>query len=227
MAHRKRVSMTPLIAILLVTTICIGQASRPTKKANPKPSVSSSSFSCPDDGAKQACKSYDELLKAKDTSLPNSGYICFRRDMDEFFVISFFRPYFAKHWDQDLKAMVTDTNETQRGFGSVSTYKNGIEESGAMPALHFSGKWYAYTEGGLFKSDKINLKEQDDEDSNVGIVIDAEQFNAGYKYKNRRDKTVTYRLTVQLSTGRFTETFHEESEPSPFLEGTGRCIYQR
>jgi hypothetical protein len=227
MSQSKWFSWATAIIFLTFGGSCVGQTAHPAKKPAPKPQISSSSFACPDAEAQKACKSYDELLKAKDTSLPTEGYICFRENDDEFFVISVSKPYFRKRWDRDLKQMVVDDETTSPGRGSARTYKDGVEVSGMMPSLSFKGKWYPYPESGMFSSDEINFKKQDDSNRNVGVSIDENQVNVGYEYQNTSDKPFTYNLTIQRSTGRFSESFQEQSEHVPLLEGTGRCIYRR
>src|SRR5713226_4663421 len=122
-----------IVCVLIAGTVCAGQA--PPKKSAPKKPAEHSTFACPDAEAQQACKSYQELLKAKDTGLPTSDvYICFRKQADEFFVVYIPQSYFRRHWDQVLKQMVMD--ETKRpGVGFAQTYKNGVLDPAAMPFL--------------------------------------------------------------------------------------------
>jgi hypothetical protein len=214
-----------IVSVLVAGTICAGQA--PPKKSVPKTTAEHSTLVCPDAEAQQACRSYQELLKAKDTGLPaDKAYICFRKKVDEFFVVSFFTPYFRKHWDQELKQMVADQSQ-RPGYGLAQTYKDGVLSLSVTPALVFSGQWQPipYSESGIFVSDRINTMKQDQNDANVGVSIDESQVSIGYKYKNKNDKTTQYTLTIQRSTGRFTESFLEEAEKVPFLEGTGYCAY--
>jgi len=212
-----------IAAILTVGVVCAGQA--PPKKAAPKTPTAKPVFVCPDTEAQQACKSYQELLKARDSGLPaTNAYICFRKSADEFFVVTFNRPYFPKHWDKESKELVPD-DSARRGFGHAETYKDGVLDSTAMPSLSFSGEWLPlYPESGFFTSNKINGMDLDEKDPNVGVSIEDAQINIGYKYAYRAEKTITYTLTIQRSTGRFAESFKEEGK-FPFLEGTGYCVY--
>lgn len=208
---------------LIAGMVFAGQA--PPKKSVPKTPAEHSTFVCPDAEAQQACKSYQELLNAKDKSLPDDGYICFRQKMDEFFGISFTRPYFLKHWDKELKQMVSD-DTPHPGFGYAQTYKDGVLDSARMPSFNFSGQWrpIPLSESGYFTSDSFNFKKQDENDSNVGVSIEENQVNVGYKYKNTFDKTMQYTLTIQRSTGRFAESIREESEKVPLLQNIGYCV---
>jgi len=214
-----------LIVGVLVAAVCGGQA--PPKKPTPKTTVAKPTFGCPDKEAQQACKSYDELLKAKDPGLPvNNAYICFRKSADEFFVVTVNRPIFPKHWDKELKQMVPD--DTPRpGHGYAETYKKGVLDSTIMPTFNFSGQWQPlYPESGFFTSDKINGKNQDEKDPDVGVLFYDTQVNIGYKYANRLEKTITYTLAIQRSTGRFAESFLTEEDKFPFSESTADCVYR-
>lgn len=212
------------LVVLIIAATCAGQASQ--KKSEKKARPPASSFVCPDPEAQKACKSYQELLKAKDSGLPIEGYVCFQKNLDVFFVVLFSRPYFPRRWDKELKEMVVDTESNPPGHGYAQSYKDGIADSAVPPSLFFSGTWIPYPESGTFTSNEVNFKKQDTSDADVGVSIDETQFIAGYKYQNRFDKTITYKLTIQRSTGRFSESFQVESEKLPFSENSGHCIYR-
>ncbi len=228
LARQPRLSIlmgTVIIGGVLLAAICDGQA--PPKKAAPKTPAGKPAFVCPDAEAQQACKSYQELVKAKDPGLPDiRAYVCFRKSVDEFFVVSFGIPTFPKHWDKELKQLMPD--DTPRpGHGHAETYKNGVLDSTTMPTFNFSGQWESlYPDSSFFNSDKINGKNQDEKDPNVGVTIEDTQVNIGYKYANRMEKTITYTLTIQRSTGRFAESFLTEEDKFPFSESTGYCVYR-
>ncbi len=213
---------TFIVGVLIAGTVCAGQA--PPKKPAQNPRAAQPSFVCPDEEARQGCKSYQELLKAKDKSLPDDGYICFRKKEDEFFVVSFTTPFFTikPHWDVESKKMVMD--EPQSVFGYAQTYKNGVLDSTTMPTFDFSGQWKQRISGSAyFIPDKLNDEKQDDKD-HVDIYIDESQIIAQFKYQNPLDKTMHYTLTIQRSTGRFTESFRPESEKISFSEKIGYCV---
>jgi hypothetical protein len=217
-----------IVGVLIAGTVCAGQAP-PPKKAAParKAPAAQSAFVCPDAEAQQGCKSYQELVRAKDKSLPDHGYICFRRKEDEFFAVAFSTPYFSKRWDEESKQMVPD--ETPRkGIGYAQTYKDGVLDSSRMPTFNFSGQWkpMAYSESGVFISDVLNFKKQDENDNDVGVSIDETQIMVQFKYQNQLDKTMYYALTIQRSTGRFTESFRPESEKISLSENIGYCVYR-
>ncbi len=166
-----------ILALIISVLTTISAAQSIQKKPTQRRRAANPSFTCPDSEAQQACKSYAELLKAKDTGLPLDAYVCFRKSVDEFFLISFSQPYFRTKWDPDSKQMVVDYDYTPPGRGSARTYKNGIEDSSAMPSLFFSGQWYPVLEPeeGMFVSDKINSKKSDESDHDVGVSIDESQ----------------------------------------------------
>jgi hypothetical protein len=97
----RNIAMRPFIIVcaLVVGTVCAGQA--PPKKSAPKKPAEKPTFVCPDAEAQEACKSYQELVKAKDKTLPDDAYICFRKKEDEFFALTFSRNSFGKRWDEE------------------------------------------------------------------------------------------------------------------------------
>jgi hypothetical protein len=109
-----------LLTILLLPQAGYSQQPKPktaapasAPKTEPKPTpkpASENSLGCPDPKAKVACDSYWELKRAHDKGLEsslsnptNTTYVCFRPDVDQFFLVSFDKPFFRTHWDVDLK----------------------------------------------------------------------------------------------------------------------------
>lgn len=219
-----KIALVLLMSFGLVTA-CAGQVpkgqEKPARKAA-KPV--SPSFVCPDSESQKACKSYDELVKAKDDGLPSHGYVCFRKNQDDVFVISFSKPVFRTHWNADSKKYSFDDQQKLYGFGSAQTYRDGVQDDSVMPSLSFDGTWTILAGSPMFVSDQINFKSKDEKDKDVGVSIYDSQLIIVYKYQNKADKNMTYNLTIQRSTGRFSEHFQEEGEKLPFIEGTGRCI---
>src|SRR5437588_5399733 len=121
MTKGRRAAIILFVASVIAVTDA-HQTAKP-KKTAPKPHPKSSSFTCPDPEAAQGCKSYEELVKAKDNGLPDTGYVCFRKNEDEFFVIWFNAPFFKKHWDSELKKLVVDDDATAPGRGHATSYK--------------------------------------------------------------------------------------------------------
>jgi hypothetical protein len=215
-----------IVGVLIASTVCAGQA--PSKKPARKPPAAQPSFVCPDAEAQQGCKSYQELLKAKDKTLPDDAYICFRKKEDEFFAFTFSRSYFTvkPHWDAESKTFVLA--DPQIGIGYAQTYKDGVLVSTTMPTFNFSRQWKQtpFSESGIFISDELNSKKQDENDHDVGVSIDDTQIGVEFKYQNPLDKTMHYTLAIQRSTGRFTESFRPESEKIAFSESTGYCVHR-
>jgi hypothetical protein len=214
-----------VIAVLTIAVPCAGQTTAPPKKTAPKVRPAVPSFVCPDADAQQACKSYEELLKANDSGILNQDYVCFQKNQDKFFVVRFSKPHFSKKWDPDLKQMIVDSEAKSTGIGDVKSYKEGVQNLTMMPSLIFSGTWVPYPdpESGTFRADSVNFKKKQDDDP-VVVFIDESQFAIdGYKYQNTSGKTIIYNLTIQRSTGRFTEKFQDEPNNIPFSESSGHC----
>jgi hypothetical protein len=225
-----------LLLALLSAAVSFGQTGNAAKKSAPK-AQHASSFTCPDPDAEQACKSYQELVKANDAALYEDAYYCFRKKQDQFFFVWFSKPYFRKHWDSENKCMAPDDAATSVGRGSAGTFTNGVEDYSAMPRLVFKGTWSpwplsAQPDAGLFSSTSIRIAGHWNDDSGV-ISVDVTQFSIDrLKYQNTLGETIQYDLTIQRSTGRFTESFSkplqgDETKQVPFGEGTGRCIYRK
>jgi hypothetical protein len=194
--------------VFLIAVSCISQTA---KKQAPK---AQSLFVCPDAASKQGCKSYQELVKARDKGLPsNDYYVCFRKDLDEFFVVSFTKP--------PLK--VDGPTTLVPGVGYASSYKNGVDDSTTEPNLEFSGNWNQYG----FVANLINFEAKDEKDNVTGVVISESQFSATFKYASTKGETLVYGLTIQRSTGRFAESVRKDSEQMAFADNTGRCIYRK
>ena len=226
--------MRPLqsaISLLIVAASCAGQATPPAgKKPVPKSHTVHSQFTCPDSEAQQACKSYSELLGAKDSGLKDNdfqdtGYACFRKQVDEFFVVTFSKPSFQQTWDKDRKKFVIAKDAQQvPGTGWIQTYKDGVADSGTMPYLFFTGNWRPLFGYGLFASDTIDFEPEPGGKLAVVSINDTQLSVSGYKYKSKLDANMEYNLTMQRSTRRFSESFVQEGTAIPVVEKTGRCV---
>ena len=208
----RSVALMNLIVPLLVAGGCAAQTSRPTDMPAEKTQPTASAFTCPDPEAQKACKSYEELVKAKDTSLPNGGYACFRKEKDEFFVVLFTNPIF-------LPPKATD-----HGAGYAHTYEDGVQNPEVVPAITFSGTWHQVGGSASFDSKKVVPYVLAVGARQGSVSIDEGQFNLDLKYRNRLGKTVNYNLTIQRSTGRFSESFQQEPEKVPFATNAGYCV---
>ncbi len=208
-----------------------GQGSRESKETVLPRKPVQSSFTCPDSAAAQSCKSYGELLRAGDRGLPSEGYVrsyvCFRKHIDEFFSVWFTPPDFRKHWDAESQEMVIDDSASSVGRGGTSSYKDGVEDYRVQPNLAFKGKWTLLGHSVVFASEKL-LFVADNPGNDSVVSIDDRQFSiAKYQFKNSLGKTISYNLTIQLSTGRFSESFIEASKQVPFSQSAGYCIYAK
>jgi hypothetical protein len=210
--------------------------SAPQTEAKPKPKDRNpDSFVCPDPEAKKACASYEELKRANDPTLKeflsSSGraFICFRKNVDEFFLIRFDWPTYLsqRHFDRDLKKMVINDDATQTGYVHTVTFDNGIDNSVRVPGFTFKGTWTYFDEslGASFFQGR-NIFEKSDEDTSASpLSITNYQLEIDdYKYQNGENKTVHYNLTIQNSTGRYSESFRIEDEKIPFIDRPGRCL---
>jgi hypothetical protein len=187
-------------------------------------------FVCPDSEAKLSCKSYEELVKAKDQSLPSVSderYVCFRKSADEFFVIAFSAPRFEKIWNEKYKTVMTDPSATLDGTGYADSFKNGVESPQLLPSFFFTGTWRPYNDG-IFSASALDFEAIDfKRDPHSALDINRSQFSVSYKYKNTTKQDVIYKLTIQRSTGRFIESFHNAIGQETLSQNTGRCVYQK
>jgi hypothetical protein len=218
-----------LIALALVAThrlSAMQRAGSPTVAQKSAPSA----FECPDKDSAKACASFLELWRASDegvrpdVSANGVAYVCFRQPDDEFFVFSLDGPLFQMHFDPETKKRVPVDSAVSRRFGFVRGFKDGIAESSITPITMFSGNW-TYIGEPFFVATRINVTNipPEGDDSGSGINIDPWQVSAQLRYKSRLDKNIDYRLVIQRSTGRFSESYTEESAKVPFSERTGRC----
>ena len=226
----KSIIIAGLFGCMIVVIYAAGQVAHSSKRKSTGPRAPSS-FTCPDPEAKEACKSYEELSRAKDKGLPDNGYICFRKNIDELFVVYFSLPSFEKHWDARLKQMVPDKDAKDSGFGFASSCKDGVSDPSITPNVNFLGTWHpsfpittSYFTGEQIGPD-MNVEKIDESDIAQGIVINDDQFKLGVKYTNQMNKSIVYMLTIQRSTGRFSEKYKEESNDVAFLEHSGRCVF--
>jgi hypothetical protein len=120
--------------------------------------------------------------------------------------------------------MVVDLNAVAQGSGYARSYKDGVTDPRVTPDISFVGKWYSGS-GDFFVAEKINFKKLDENDKTQGVSVDDVQFNADVKFQNEMDQTIMYSLSVQRSTGRFTERYREDSKQVPFAENAGRCVF--
>jgi hypothetical protein len=183
-------------------------------------------FHCPDTKAKQACDSFAELLKAKDSDIPASGYACFRPEDDEFFVVEFTQPSFVWTIDPDTKKRTIPQGSKSIATGSMTSFRNGVTDSSVLPTFFFLGSWRPLWDNeSVFASEQVNFQDAQAGELST-ITITGSQLSVNdYPYTNRSDKKVEYNLTLQRSTGRFSENYKYVGDSVPFLEHSGRCVW--
>ena len=228
-----RRTVAPLFALLLVMSAPLLPAAQtkttPPRQQAVQKSPATPGFTCPDPLSAKACNSFLELRQAGDEGVKASvssdgiAYACFRQPEDEFFVLVLEGPVFAKaHFDPNQKKVVPDDDATDFRVGFLSAFVNGIEEPASIPIHRFSGEWNNQFFGLTFAAQSINGEKVSDTDS-FGVSIVPSQVDAAFRYKNRLDTNIDYRLVIQRSTGRFSEKYKEESSKLPFSEKFGRC----
>jgi hypothetical protein len=190
-----------------------------TKSAGP-------TFVCPDKPSEKACQSFLELWRAGDQGVRVSAsdgglaYVCFRQPDDEFFVFRMSGPWFQKHFDAATKKLVPNDSAVSKGRGFIFGFKDGVEDGSITPISDFEGDW-EYMYDAMFTAKYVNRNELAPNASS-GVWINPEQVSATWRFKNRVDKNVDYQLVIRRSTGRYTESYLEESSNVPF-ERNGRC----
>jgi len=183
---------------------------------------------CPDKSYDRACKSFEELVRAGDkavTPTASTGgvaLVCFRQPEDEFFILDLGGPgtWSSRHFDSIKKAIVPDVDAVSRALGSMWSFANGVEDQSRMPIRTIDGVWEFPGLDLTFDAKKVNSK---DVDEHSGVLVSESQIEASVRFQNRLQKNIDYRLVIQRSTGRFTETYTDESGKLPFQEGQGRC----
>ncbi len=215
---------------LVATKVAAGQATVSKQSVTQQTAKGrNAQFTCPDSFAAEACKSFEELYRAGDEGVyveaasvsKNTGYVCFRRGSDEFFVIWLTQPSFLKHLDGETHKLVPNDDATDSGLGHIYAFAHGIEDFSLQPSFYFLGIW-SEPLAPTFEAMKIDGQEISDPD-HFGFAVDPYQFSAARRYKNRAGKDIDYKLVIQRSTGRFSESFTEDSAKFPFLETNGRC----
>jgi len=217
-----------LIALLVSTGL--SQTASVRKKAPPKPQPTPQpSFVCPEPAFEQGCRSYRKLVAGKGKGLPDENYyVCFRKGVDEFFVISFSTPIYPLVWNETMHKSVLDPKATAAGFGFIESYQDGVQKHTAPPNVEFSGTWKSYgRDPGFFSADEINHQPKDPTDEISFVNINDAQFSTAYKYEDQLDSSVVYSLTIQRLTGQFTESFRKETEQGSMIENAGPCVYRK
>jgi len=184
-------------------------------------------FQCPEGGYTQSCKSYQELVQAKDEDVA-ANLVCFREVTDEFFVINVGyvseSTYTWYHLDHGFYRL--QPGAKQSGSVSIYTFKNGIQDSSQNPYLIASGNWFAFTSNFIFTGHEWNVRTTGKTSSKPESQLDisSDQIVLSKHYISRTNKVVDYSLTIQRSTKRFSESFDVAHDSKLNIENTGRCV---
>jgi hypothetical protein len=208
--------------------------------------LSAAGQSCPDQKARAACQSFHELLSSKDENLlmrsrSDSALACFRENEDWFFTVTWDWPD-AHLWEVKMRTPAgepasvplifvderlsdgftkLDPDAHQLGSVMIESYNNGIYEGGEG----FFGDWQAGLNKGRAEPWRIMTSEIDPSASGLerqrSIRIDRVGIVASSAFANAKNGTTQHTITIQLSTGRFSEEF-EAGETK--IEYSGRCM---
>jgi hypothetical protein len=201
--------------------------------------------SCPDQKARTACQSFHELLSSKDENLlmrsqSDSALACFRADEDRFFTVTWDWPN-VWLWEVRMRSPAgepesvrlifvdemlrdgytkLDPNAHQLGSVMIESYKNGVFEGGEG----FFGDWEAGLNKGKAEPWRVMTSEPYPSATGLerqrSIRIDRVGIVASSAFANAKNGTTQHTITIQLSTGRFSEEF-EAGETK--IEYSGRC----
>jgi hypothetical protein len=179
---------------------------------------------CPDHDANIACESFQELIEADDSDLildlaqQDHVYACFRPQQDVFLEI-----YFSDPNDEALqKNEPHPTTGVSHGGAEVRYYKNGIASEGM--SFHDSGAWkYPLTAG---EQNASILKAAGGRAIFEGqnISIKGSRLEASQTYKDESGVQIHHTVILQLSTGRFTESFDVQPAGNTIDIYSGRCL---
>ncbi len=202
------------VAIAICAVVANGQA----KKTSPLP-----------DDTSGARRSFNELLSAKDQDVLASirephTYVCYRRNKDEFLLVSFGPE--DREWTWSPSA---DNPETQEALEPVfvSDYRHGATDSHGV-GLMVVGKWTRRKDSPALPSFYAADRPVDPNDTSrsSNVNIDNDEFRLEEEFQNIAGGVTDYTLTIRRSTGRFTESYDVKaraSESGTLTEDDGRC----
>jgi len=225
--HRLRVLFC-MIVILSSMTKGIAAAGQTKKGAVPRAQKAGKPtnlpFTCPDSAADEACKYLEDLYAAHDKNVSRSygagslEYVCFREGSDQFFTIHLGGPQNSAAQQDSQKQQPVD-DAAASGWGEITAFAGGGADKSLAPQLHFKGTWLG---GHYFVATEINRQAVSGYVGH-GISADPQQFNVAWRYTNPSGTVVDYRLAIQWSAGRFSETFARHPSRLPSLVKRGQC----
>src|ERR1700678_995512 len=186
-------------------------------------------FKCPEGAYSLACDSYQELVKAGDSSVADVSLACFRESEEDFFVIHVgFVPSFPESWWRINRWYDYELNPkaTFRGSVDISTFKSGIEDSARNPHILSSGTWFTMGGGLIYNGHEWNLRPKAGGGPAPAsdLEVTSDQITFSKHYTSRTEKSVNYSLTIQLSTKWFNESFDVAHDAKLSFDATGRCV---
>lgn len=181
--------------------------------------------SCPDRDANAACSSFRELVKADDSDIMNdlakrtNVYVCFRPEEDVFMDIYFSDPNDGT-WERD-------GHNTLMAFtlgGAAALYYKGGIGSQDMSFPQEQGKWEYSNLTSQTNVSTLRVPFSDAVFRSDDIVIQGSRFQATESYKNDTGTNIEHTLILQLSTGRFLETYTSQLLGKAVESYSGRCL---
>jgi hypothetical protein len=222
-----------LSTLLLCASVVLGQA--PVKEIDPEKPLHTptgtkflNEENAPDCtkeyGDLASCKSYLELVRAKDKDLlsafspGNTAFVCFRDYGDAFFIVTWQTP--SAFGKGTLYSKTAPQHEYWAvSLASYTQYRDGV--------LGDFRAWLGYWK---------RLSFQQDEDAHISIdnpkhgklYADRNEIKIGFGYENQLHTTTAYLLSIRRSTGRYQETFtaaNKKGDQPTTNEVTGHCLH--
>jgi hypothetical protein len=158
--------------------------------------------------ATTSCKSYNELIRAKDKYLLGQmsyqPFVCFVQDSDQFLVVT------TKHPPTDNFRVAKDGISKIPGVEFLVTFKEGVQDSFRFIA----GQWSKMT-----IADDIQFSFDTEPASDTELSIDQSEIEASYQFKNLYHTTTSYTLKIRRSTKRFVQSYDFPEPPTPAKKG--------
>jgi hypothetical protein len=179
---------------------------------------------CPDRDASTACQSFQELIKADDSDLlldlaqRERVYACFRPQQDVFLEIYFSDPSNGV-WQENGPEPRAGALP---GGAEVRYYKDGIASEGM--SFHDDGGWkYPLAAGELNASTPMATNGPAIFEGKY-VSIKGSRLEASQTYKDESGVQIHHDVVLQLSTGRFTESYDVLPAGNTIDTYSGRCL---
>lgn len=214
-----------------------------TAKQAPKEPPAQAGPSCKLD----SCRSFHELVSSRDKDLlhaldADAAYVCFRSDGDEFFVVQYGRPS-PDGWTEDETRLPANYYEQaaerrptvrfiQWDIAEVDWYSEGVLNN----TVYDYGQWSSLGKRDIngnvvlvysiptYRTIQDQAAKPDSTTNEPEIYISDTQFGLNRSFDNRSGDTTQQDVSIQLSTGRYKETFSwKGASHREYIEKTGRC----